>query len=173
MSRLWEYRRSRYNPEMAGSELPPEFGTLVVGVENVLRPGGYAVIRRATGEIAVVTTPGGCFLPGGGLQQGETPEQAAIRETREESGLRIRIGFLIGVANQLVYSADEATHFRKQCLFYLSEVIASEGDGGEADHVLSWLMPEAAARQLSHESQRWAVAEVCQVVHRGIPHEVR
>jgi hypothetical protein len=47
--------------------------------------------------------------------------------------------------------------------FYLAEVIASDGTGGEADHILSWLPPEEAARQLSHESQRWAVAKACRL----------
>src|SRR5579863_7467449 len=126
---------------MSTMEPPREFGELLCGAEYILRPGGYAVIRRTSGEIAVVTTPKGCFLPGGGQNPKEPPEQAAIREAYEECGLRIQIGALIGIADELVWSADESTHFRKRCTFYLAEVVASDGDDGENDHVLSWMMP--------------------------------
>jgi len=36
-------------------------------------------------------------LPGGGLESGELPDEAAIRETYEETGLKIKIDRLVGV----------------------------------------------------------------------------
>lgn len=35
-------------------------------------------------------------LPGGGIEKSETPEQAAIRETREETGYEIAVDRLVG-----------------------------------------------------------------------------
>lgn len=44
----------------------PCFGVAVPGTDYVLRPGGYALLRSNAGTVAVVETPQGHFLPGGG-----------------------------------------------------------------------------------------------------------
>jgi 8-oxo-dGTP pyrophosphatase MutT (NUDIX family) len=138
----------------------PEFGRPTFGTEYVLRPGGYAVIFNGDGDVAVVSTRLGFVLPGGGQNQGESPEEAAAREVEEECGLRVILGARIGVADELVFAADEQTHYRKRCTFFLA-VVASRAGVGEPDHELVWLSPQDARLELRHESQRWAVAEAC------------
>jgi len=138
-----------------------QFGIAVADVDYVLRPGGYAVIVRPPNQIAVLITPRGGFLPGGGQEPGETPALAAVRETREECGLSIRLLREIGVADELVYAADEATHFRKRCTFFLAEASEAPIGESESDCLLRWLSPAEADETLRHESQRWAVREVC------------
>jgi 8-oxo-dGTP diphosphatase len=134
-----------------------EFGEILPGVTYVPRPGGYAIIHRAGGDIAVVTNSRGHYLPGGGQEPGEAPADAAVREAREECGLSIHIVEEIGVADQFVYSGEEAAGWQKRCTFFVAEV-AGEGTGQEeADHVLSWVRPVEAMGCLVHESQRWAV----------------
>lgn len=134
----------------------PEFGLDPAEAEYSLRPGGYAVIFSRVGEVAIVSTPNGLFLPGGGQDSGESPEAAVVREAREECGLRISLGGRIGVADELVFAAEEGIHHRKRCVFFLAEIIEQLG-AGEPDHELIWLAPEAAAARLRHASQRWAV----------------
>lgn len=136
----------------------PEFGFVVSGADYILRPGGYAVILNAAGDVAVGSTPKGFLLPGGGQEVGESPEEAAIRETREECGLHVRILDHVCVADQLVFAADERVHYRKRCAFFLAEVTA-ETNAGEPDHQLVWLAPQAARSKMHHESQRWALGE--------------
>jgi len=138
------------------------FGKPSPGARYVLRPGGYVVAHDpgAVGAIAVVETPAGCFLPGGGQEAGESAEEAAVRETREECGLAVRLTGPIGTADELVFAAGEATHFQKRCSFFRAEVVRRD-DGGEADHRLVWMAPEEAAVRLQHGSQRWAVRVGC------------
>lgn len=134
----------------------PQFGEVEAGADYVLRPGGYLVTRNGRGEIGVAETPRGFFLPGGGQDDGETPEQAAIREAIEECGLYVRIARRLGVADELVWSVSEGTHFRKRCTFFGAEYIRNEGLY-ESDHELVWLPADKAATTLAHKSQAWAV----------------
>ncbi len=47
------------------------------------------------------TYKGGWHLPGGGLKRGETVEEAARREAREETGVELRYIQLIGIFSDL------------------------------------------------------------------------
>jgi 8-oxo-dGTP diphosphatase len=138
----------------------PEFGAFDPDVEYVPRPGGYAVIFRPTGEVAVVSTPAVLALPGGGQEPGESPEAAAVREARDECGLRIELGPLIGVADELVFADEEGKHYRKRCAFFFGRVVG-RADAKETDHELLWLSPRDAMTRLAWGSQRWAVSEAC------------
>ena len=56
----------------------------VVGV--VVESGRYLLVRRSL----TVLAPGKLCFPGGGIEPGETPAQALIREFQEELGIRVR-----------------------------------------------------------------------------------
>lgn len=137
----------------------PEFGTARPGVEYRLRPGGYAIILNEAGELAVVVTPQGVMLPGGGQDAGESLAAAAIREALEECGLPIRIRAEVGVADELVFAPNYGEHFRKRCTFFLAEVVGPRVPHVEADHELLWLPLAEAAGRLLHDSQRWALSQ--------------
>lgn len=133
-----------------------EFGIAVSGEDYILRPGSYLVVLNSQGEVAVVSTPQGFFLPGGGQNNGETPAQAAVREADEECGLRVELGEMLGTADELVFAAAETKYYRKRCVFFSARFIRCE-EGGEEEHQLIWLKPEDAVSLLSHKSQAWAV----------------
>ena len=64
----------------------PEFGTRKPGVSYVPRPGSYAIVFDTDGRVALLETPRGHYLPGGGIDFGESPLQALVREVSEECG---------------------------------------------------------------------------------------
>lgn len=91
-----------------------EFGIQETGKEYVPRRGGYAVIFKEKDEVGVIESPRGDNLPGGGKLKGEAIKKTVSRETLEESGLVVQVRSLLGVADELVYSQKENTHYRKR-----------------------------------------------------------
>ncbi|MDQ6935648.1 MAG: NUDIX domain-containing protein [Actinomycetota bacterium] len=70
------------------------------------RPAAYALLRRhrAAGDEVLLTrissrgfSSGSWSLPGGGIDHGESPESALVREVHEETGLDVEVGALLGV----------------------------------------------------------------------------
>jgi 8-oxo-dGTP diphosphatase len=124
-----------------------------------VRPSAYALVLNEPGNLAVVRTAQGCFLPGGGIQLGETPEQTVEREAREECGLLLESRAIAGRAVEIVYSAEEDVCFEKRGTFIEADVIGMTLPA-EVDHELIWLDPIQAIKSLSHESHCWAVGRL-------------
>jgi 8-oxo-dGTP diphosphatase len=133
-----------------------QFGDASPGVTYRLRPGGYAIIRDGSRRVALVSTKQGLFLPGGGQEAGETPEEAAIREVHEECGFRIRIISAVGVADEMAFSTLYGEHYRKRCTFFVAALMDHD-PSRMPDHDVVWMTEEEAAARLSHASQRWAI----------------
>ena len=70
---------------MSGAGRPlAVFGTKLPGAAYRPRPGAYALVLDDRGRVALVHEENGWYLPGGGLEAGETVEQALLREVRAE-----------------------------------------------------------------------------------------
>lgn len=78
------------------------------------REGAHVLARDAQGRILAVRTTylgPAWMLPGGHVERGETPHEAAVRETREETGLDVTIDRLVLIdasrvtATSFVFSA--------------------------------------------------------------------
>ena len=71
-----------------------------------IRVAAYAVITDDAGRILLAHWNeggrSGWTLPGGGLDPGEDPERAAVREVFEETGYDAAIGALIGVDSRVI-----------------------------------------------------------------------
>jgi len=88
--------------------LPARGGHLIInGVPGVVIPCVGAVIRDDKGRLLVVKRghePGAGLwsLPGGRIESGETDAEALVREIREETGLEIEPGPLLGAVRRPV-----------------------------------------------------------------------
>ncbi len=136
-----------------------QFGDQRTGYTYIDRPGAYAIIFNPEKEIAVVETPTGFFLPGGGIEKGESPEQALRREILEEVGMKIKIVKALGQASQFLYSKIEKRAFNKIGEFYIAQFVGAPGEATETEHWLVWLSREGAMKKLNHEFQRFMVEE--------------
>lgn len=61
------------------------------------RPSAYAVVIK-NGALLVSPQFKGYDLPGGGIDLGETPEQAVVREAKEETGIDVEHPQLVALA---------------------------------------------------------------------------
>jgi 8-oxo-dGTP diphosphatase len=79
-----------------------------VRVERRRRIGAYGVCRDDQGRVLLVRAsprsvrPGTWFLPGGGIDHGEDPADAVVRETAEETGLAVEVTGVRDVVAEVV-----------------------------------------------------------------------
>jgi len=135
----------------------PVFGAPPTGVLAIVRPSAYGIIADPQGRLAVVHTPIGLSLPGGGSDEAEAPDVTVVREAREECGLDIRVGRWRRNAIEHVFSTAEQAQFEKRNTFCDAAVLRADGEPSEPDHLLEWMPAGQAAALLVPASHRWAV----------------
>lgn len=140
----------------------PQFGRPEPGRDYPDRPAAFVVVEHAS-KVAVVRVAlsNGAErvdLPGGGIEAGETPAEAAARECGEEAGLRIAVdGRIVCADHFFVNESGRANNTRGQ--FFAAHLIAEAPElKVEADHSLVWLDPLEALRTVSREAHAWALA---------------
>ena len=105
----------------------PQFGEPEKGRAYPDRPAAFVIVERE-GRIAVVrvTYASGrerLDLPGGGIDSGETAEQAAIRECGEEAGLRVSVETEITRADHY-FTNEDGSSVNTRGLFFSARLLA-------------------------------------------------
>ena len=89
----------------------------------VFRPAAYALVVQA-GKLLVVESchSGKLYLPGGGVEKGETMSETLQREMREETGLQAEIVRFLQFKEDFFYSKTEDQGYHSLFFFYLCRV---------------------------------------------------
>jgi 8-oxo-dGTP diphosphatase len=81
-------------------------------------------------------------LPGGVLECGETLRDAAIREAREETGLVVEVGEMLGVYERVIRSEDARVRYHYVLIDFLCRAVAGELKAGSDAAEAGWFTRE-------------------------------
>lgn len=139
------------------------FGEKTPGIAYPKREAVYALCVNKKSEVAVLKTPRGIFLPGGGIEAQEDYIACLVRECQEETGYAIANPIYIGSASLYDFAPSIKQHLEMVGHFYRVDFQAPNGieihqvKGQEADKTLQWLSFEDAIKSLKLPHQAWGV----------------
>ncbi len=106
----------------------------------IFRDGRVLIVRRARPPAHGIYT-----LPGGGVELGETLEEAVVREVREETALEVRPVALAGYRQAIARDANGAIERHFVILPFAARWISGEVVLNEELGEAHWLMPAELA----------------------------
>jgi 8-oxo-dGTP pyrophosphatase MutT (NUDIX family) len=127
---------------------------------NSLIAAAGGVLRREHGgkvQVLLIYRPryDDWSLPKGKLEAGESPEQAALREVREETGYEVTLGDALSPIRYLVNGRPKVVHFWRMHPQGRSQGIQDHGEVAEA----VWLSPEDALERMSYPLEKQVLSE--------------
>ena len=126
---------------------------------NSLKPSVNTIVTNDEGEILLIrrTDNGNWSLPGGAIDPGETIRQAAVRETREETGIDCRVFRISGLYSNpnhvIEYTSDGEVRQEFSIVLEAEYVSGRPTPSDESSHV-EWVHHSALDDYPMHESMR-------------------
>ena len=110
----------------------------LIGVGAVIVADGRALLIRR-GQPPLL---GEWSLPGCVLECGETVRDAAIREAREETGLVVDVGEMLGVYERVIRSEDARVRYHYVLIDFLCRAVGGELKAGSDAAEAGWFSRE-------------------------------
>ena len=125
------------------------------GKNYILRPGAYAILplKQRFLMTAQLSPRVDVQLPGGGIDPGESPQQALFREVREEIGWSIARIRRLGAFRRFVYMPEYNLWAEKLCHVYVAPA-RQIAHATEPDHVTVVLSAQEAFASLGNDGDR-------------------
>jgi 8-oxo-dGTP diphosphatase len=122
----------------------------LVGVGAIIIEGERVVlVKRAHPPIQ-----GQWSIPGGVLEVGEMVREAAIREAREETGLIVEPGELLGVYDRILHDAEKRVQYHYVLIDFLCRRLGGElSTASDAAEVRWFTREELPALNLAEDTQ--------------------
>lgn len=122
----------------------------------VVQDGNVMLVRRG-----IEPFKGHWDIPGGFLGPDEHPEDGAVREVQEETGLQVRVTDLVGIFVD-VYGEGASEHTLN--VYYRAEVVGGEPEPCTDAVEIGWFAPDELPEDIAFEHARealsqWAVFE--------------
>ncbi|HEX9823128.1 MAG TPA: NUDIX hydrolase [Actinomycetota bacterium] len=106
-------------------------------------------------------------LPKGLVEPGETPEEAAVREVREETGWRAEVREPLGSIDY--WFVWEGTRVHKVVHFFLMGAVRDEGERDHEMEEIAWFPLQEARRLAAYETEREVLGRAARAA--GVPDE--
>jgi 8-oxo-dGTP diphosphatase len=125
----------------------PDFPLVGVGA-IIIEDGRVLLVKRGHSPLA-----GEWSIPGGVLEVGETLREAAIREAREETCLRVEPADLLGVYDRVSRDDDGGTVYHYVLIDFLCSRVGGEARAADdADEVRWFTLEEAGELALPEDT---------------------
>jgi 8-oxo-dGTP diphosphatase len=125
-------------------------------VGAVIRKGGKVLLIKRRFD----PSRGKWSIPGGLVELGEMVQDAVKREVEEEVGLKIRVGRLIDVIDNITKTEDGRIRFHYILADYLVSPLSGEIRGNREVLDLGWFTPEEANRLDLTRTSRLLLAKI-------------
>jgi len=100
-------------------------------------------------------------LPGGVLECGETLREATIREVREETGLSVETGEMLGVYERVIRNDDGRVRYHYVLIDFICRVLGGDLAAGTDAAEVQWFgSAELEGLDLPHDT--------CEVIAKGL-----